>query len=206
MTKAAATDQEFEERLQNVQQALNAPKTENNDFGGYKYRNIEKINEALKPLLAQTNLRIKYSDEVVFIGERHYVKATATITDGVNSESAVGYAREEYEKKKTDAAQLTGGASTYARKYAISGLLAIDDGNSDPDSQDNDREQYSKPAAPKASTAAPASPSQKNYIIQLAPEEAKADAAAWIEKTYDIVAKEMTSSEASEIIKELKGE
>ena len=127
-----------------LQQDFVATKTESNDFGGYKYRNIEKMLSSLKPLLKKHELIIGFDDEVVLRGERYYIKATVTITDGDQSVSGTAYAREELEKKKSDASQLTGSASTYARKYALQGLLGVDDGSNDPDSKDNDRKHYTR--------------------------------------------------------------
>lgn len=142
------SDKSFIDKVQDIQQRYVASKTENNDFGGYKYRNIEVMLTALKPLLKEHDLLITFSDEVQNFNERYYVKTTATITDGKDSLSASAYAREELEKKKSDASQLTGSASTYARKYALSGLLGVDDGSNDPDSKDNDRKHYKSSAKP----------------------------------------------------------
>jgi len=111
-----------------IQTELKAPKTKKNNFGGYMYRSLEDIQEALKPLLAHYGCFITLSDEIELIGERYYICATAKI---VNSEgqsvSVQAYAREEEHKKGMDAAQITGSASSYARKYALNALFAIDD-------------------------------------------------------------------------------
>ena len=117
------------EKLMNIQVELKAPKSQYNNFGKYSYRNLEDILEALKPLLIKYKAFINISDEIVMIGDRYYVKATATI---VNSEesgeiSAIAYAREDDTKKGMDLSQLTGSTSSYARKYALNGLFAIDD-------------------------------------------------------------------------------
>lgn len=121
-------------KLYKIQQALKAPKNKNNTFGGFKYRNCEAILEALKPLL--DDCTIVLSDEVVSIGGSNYVKATAYLSDGADSVSATAYAREAVIKKGMTDEQLTGSASSYARKYALSGLFGIDD-TEDADSQDN---------------------------------------------------------------------
>lgn len=113
--------------LAEVQKKLVAPKDRFNKFGGYKYRSAEGIIEAVKPLLAESMITL--SDEVVSLGGRNYVKATATFHFGGESFSACGYAREEEAKKGMDGSQITGAASSYARKYALNGLLLIDDGN-----------------------------------------------------------------------------
>lgn len=118
--------------LNKIQQELKAPKGQYNNFGRYHYRSCEDILNAVKPLLGKAILTI--SDEVVMKGDRYYVKATATIEDGEKSISATAYAREAVMKKGMDEAQITGAASSYARKYALNGLFAIDD-EKDPDTQ-----------------------------------------------------------------------
>ena len=120
-----------------VQRDLRAPKNQTNSFGGYTYRSAEDIIEAAKPILADVGLVLKMSDEVVAIGDRVYIKATATVIDIAtgDSESTVAYAREPQEKKKSDESQITGAASSYARKYALNGLFAIDD-NKDADTDE----------------------------------------------------------------------
>lgn len=121
-------------QLAKIQQELKAPKGQRNSFGNYNYRSCEDIVEAVKPLLGTLTLTI--SDEIVMIGTRYYVKATANISDGVAVISVSAYARESEEKKGMDASQITGATSSYARKYALNGLFAIDD-TKDADSQDN---------------------------------------------------------------------
>lgn len=116
---------EFYQRLANIQANLNAPKNQYNSFGKYKYRSCEDILEGVKPLL--NGLFLSISDEIVLIGDRYYVKATATITDGTCSHSASAMAREEENKKGMDSAQVTGATSSYARKYCLNGLFGIDD-------------------------------------------------------------------------------
>lgn len=125
---------EFMEKIAKIQRELKAPKNQYNKFGGYKYRNCEDILESAKPLL--NGLVLSISDEIVLVGTRFYVRATATITDGENTYSATAYAREEESKKGMDASQLTGSTSSYARKYALNGLFCIDD-TRDADSADN---------------------------------------------------------------------
>ena len=110
-----------------VQSQLKAPKNQFNSFGEYRYRSCEDILEAVKPLLGDKGLVLTINDEVVQVGERYYVKATATITDGENSISNSAFAREMAEKKKMDDSQITGATSSYARKYALNGLFCIDD-------------------------------------------------------------------------------
>ncbi|WP_313682416.1 ERF family protein [Pantoea sp.] len=116
---------EFYARLAEIQRTLNAPKNQYNSFGKYSYRSCEDILEGVKPLLA--GLFLSISDEVVLIGDRYYVRATASITDGDVTHTASAMAREEESKKGMDAAQLTGATSSYARKYCLNGLFGIDD-------------------------------------------------------------------------------
>lgn len=118
------------EKLLNIQQELKAPKSQRNDFGNFSYRSCEDILEAVKPLLKANNCVLTINDELVNIGERYYIKATATLSSveemgGIISNSA--YAREPAEKKGADLSQITGACSSYARKYALNGLFCIDD-------------------------------------------------------------------------------
>lgn len=119
--------QEFIKKVVYVQNTLKAPKNQRNNFGNYNYRSCEDILEAVKPLLAAQNLVLTVCDDIVQVGDRYYIKATATITDGVNKLENSAFAREEESKKGMDASQLTGATSSYARKYALNGLLCIDD-------------------------------------------------------------------------------
>ena len=116
------------EKLRTIQSELKAPKGQYNEYGKYKYRSCEDIFEAVKPLLEKYELILTTTDELVNIGERYYIKATATLTDmeGRKFEN-VGYAREEETKKGMDGSQITGASSSYARKYALNGLFLIDD-------------------------------------------------------------------------------
>lgn len=122
-------------KLKEIQAALKAPKGQFNGFGKYKYRSCEDIVEAVKPLLDKAGMALVISDEIQLIGDRYYVKATAQIL-GDETYSATAYAREPAEKKGMDASQITGMASSYARKYALNGLFAIDD-TKDADTMDN---------------------------------------------------------------------
>lgn len=117
------------QKLQNIQSRLKVEKKNYNSFGGYSYRSCEDILEAVKPLLVENNLALVMTDEVEAVGERYYIKATATLydTEGGTNIAATAYAREAKEKKKMDDAQVTGSSSSYARKYALNGLFAIDD-------------------------------------------------------------------------------
>ena len=125
---------ELYEKLLNIQQELKAPKNRKNRFGGYSYRNTEDIFTAVKPLLAKYGVILTVTDELLLIGDRYYVKAEAHLfdTESVVEIKTCAYAREQLERKKSDASQLTGAASSYARKYALNGLFLIDD-EADPD-------------------------------------------------------------------------
>ena len=114
--------------LSAIQSALKAPKGQTNKFGGYKYRSCEDILEAVKPHLNQHGLILTVTDEMVDVSGRVYVKATAVVHNGDGQAvQTSGFAREEETKKGMDAAQITGSASSYARKYALNGLFCIDD-------------------------------------------------------------------------------
>ena len=134
----------FYAKLIKVQATLNAPKGQYNSFGKYAYRSCEDIMAAVKPLLAEHGLVQFVSDEIVLIGDRYYVKATVTVTDGETSHNVSGLARESLAKKGMDDAQVTGSTSSYARKYALNGMYNIDD------SKDADTNEYRQVAQSKA--------------------------------------------------------
>jgi len=113
--------------LAKIQALVKAPKGQFNNFGKYKYRSCEDIVEAIKPVINPLGFAITLSDEVILIGQRFYIKATATLTDGKETYTATAFAREEEVKKGMDGSQITGASSSYARKYALNGLFAIDD-------------------------------------------------------------------------------
>ena len=141
--------------LSRIQRELKAPKNLFNKFGNYKYRNAEGILESVKPLLNE-NISLIINDEPVMIGNRFYIKATVTLTDGEESISATAYAREDEVKKGMDGCQLTGACSSYARKYALNALLMIDDSkDSDDDSlspkNPDNQEKFENPPMPKNS-------------------------------------------------------
>ena len=138
--------------LMAVQAELKAPKNQHNSFGKYDYRSAEDIIEAVKPLLKENGLFLNMSDEIVLIGDRYYVKATVKVVDVVTGESVQtsALAREAAQKKGMDESQVTGTASSYARKYALNGLFAIDD-NRDADTNEYAR-QTSQSAAGARST------------------------------------------------------
>ena len=162
---------EFTKKLQAVQVGLKAPKGQYNSFGKYKYRSCEDILEALKPHLKKLGLFITLSDEVVEVGGRVYVKATCAVGDGEVEVQTTAFAREEETKKGMDGSQITGTASSYARKYALNGMFCIDD------TKDSDgTNTHGKDAAPKAKTE----PTRKEKFDQtfewLSKQENKAEA------------------------------
>jgi len=135
------------QKLQGIQSSLKAPKGQTNKFGGYKYRSCEDILTAVKPLLAEWGCSLVIQDDIVEVGGRVYVKATASLADN-DSEMAISssaFAREAETKKGMDDAQITGSASSYARKYALNGLFAIDD-TKDPDATNDHGGRVPKPS------------------------------------------------------------
>jgi len=141
------------EKINKIQVELKAPKSQRNNFGNYNFRNCEDILEALKPLLLREKIIIQLSDELVQTGDRFYIKATATLIDVENGEkhSTTAFAREELSKKGMDGSQITGASSSYARKYALNGLLAIDD-TKDSDTTNTHNNNDSKNQKKQAST------------------------------------------------------
>ena len=133
------------EKLANVQKDLKAPKNQFNSFGKYNYRSCEDILEAVKPLCISNGLVLSVSDEVVVLGDRYYVKATATVIDIETPQlhSSTAFARESLDKKGMDDSQITGTASSYARKYALNGLFCIDD-TKDADSDEHPKSEEKK--------------------------------------------------------------
>lgn len=148
------------QKLIAIQTELKAPKSQFNKFGGYNYRNCEDILEAVKPLCAKHDVVPLLSDEIVMIGERYYVKGIAKITDGKDEIVTTAFARESVDKKGMDESQITGSASSYARKYALNGLFCIDD-TKDADFMDNS--QNKKPVSTPAQTTKPKKTHVKGY-------------------------------------------
>jgi hypothetical protein len=139
------------EALIKIQSELKANKSQYNSFGKYYYRSCEDILEALKPLLTKYNATMYITDEVVEVGGRVYVKATTTISDGKESISVSTYAREPETRKGMDEAQVTGATSSYARKYCLNGLFAIDD-SKDADTDENRNESEARSNASGSDT------------------------------------------------------
>lgn len=148
------------QKLIAIQTELKAPKSQFNKFGSYNYRNCEDILEAVKPLCAKHDVVPLLSDEIVMIGERYYVKGIAKITDGKDEIITTAFARESFDKKGMDESQITGSASSYARKYALNGLFCIDD-TKDADFMDNS--QNKKPVSTPAQTTKPKETHVKGY-------------------------------------------
>ena len=158
-------------KLAAIQAALKAPKSQYNEFGRYKYRKAEDILESAKPLLSANGCTLTCTDELMVIGSRYYIKAHARITDIDTGDfvETTAFAREEDEKKGIDGSQVTGASSSYARKYALNGLLCIDD-TADSDTTnvgDNapktPRKTAPAPAKQKAETANPLMPGGADY-------------------------------------------
>ena len=146
-------------KLAAIQQELKAPKDKKNTYGGYNYRSAEGILEALKPVLARHEATVVMTDELVQVGDRYYVKATAALWSTTDTDvvTANGWAREAEVKKGMDDSQITGTASSYARKYALNALLLIDD------TKDADTDEYQKETHPEKISA-----DQKKTILALA--------------------------------------
>lgn len=137
-------------KLMEIQHRLKAPKGQYNSFGKYKYRSCEDILEAVKPIIYELGCDLTLSDEVVLIGDRYYIKATARLKGEDTDEVTTAYAREDLDKKGMDGSQITGTASSYARKYALNGLFCIDDTkDADTDEYANQNKRTAPATAPK---------------------------------------------------------
>ena len=189
--------------LNEIQIALKAPKGQFNSFGKYSYRSCEDILEAVKPLLGECSLVV--SDSVEVHGDRVYIKATATLhTPDGNTASAVGMAREPLTRKGMDESQITGASSSYARKYALNGLFAIDD-NKDADSTNS----HGKTETPKAKVK-PLTEKQKESVVDLigkaeiTPEQSD-KAIKWASHGRASTLDALDTNEAAKLIKFLEG-
>ena len=177
--------------LISIQSELKAPKTQYNKFGGYKYRKAEDILEAVKPLLAKQKCTLIITDDIVMVGSRIYVKATATIKNEKGEyETSTGWAREEETKKGMDGSQITGASSSYARKYALNGLLAIDDNADSDTTNDGQHQTAQQQASPQAQSAQPTQqtpqyhPNDINEAIQMVSRCVNKDNLVWVMQTY----------------------
>ena len=184
------------EELIKIQQELKAPKSQFNSFGKFNYRSLEDILEALKPLLKKHECYLVFNDQIVNVGVRYYVRAAVTIFNASGKEVTVtAYAREPKERKGMDASQITGSTSSYARKYALNGLFAIDD-TRDADGLDNTKV-VSKPKKKTKSTVL-----SKDIEDKWATEKQL----KYIESLGGKVKIAMTMGEASKLIKKLTHE
>lgn len=163
----------FKVRVMNLDAELKAPKNLYNSFGKYKYRNAEGILESVKPLLVKYNLILTMSDEIIQVGDRYYIKAICTLADTESDEKIIvsAMARESLDKKGMDDSQITGTASSYARKYALNGLFLLDD------TKDADTDEYQNTVnngtktAPKNSKKTNDIPTQNSNLNELITEE-----------------------------------
>ena len=148
-----------------IQSKLKATKGRWNSFGKYHYRSCEDILEAVKPLCAEEGCILLIADEMVLVGERYYIKATATLKTPDGEFTTTGYARESDDKKGMDASQITGTASSYARKYALNGLFCIDD-NKDADTDEYQHEKKTKETKEKPARKPVKSRSELEDVIK----------------------------------------
>lgn len=185
------------EKLATIQADLKAPKGQYNSFGNYNYRSCEDILEAVKPLLKANGLILRLYDEVIQIGDRYYIKATAHLSDVKTEEgtSNTAYAREQESKSGMDASQITGTASSYARKYALNGLFLIDD-TKDADTDEHAKQTGAEPKAEQKQEKK-ATAKQIELIRSIATEQGK-------ELDEEIV-KAWSSKQASDFISKYKG-
>lgn len=139
-------------KLVAIQSGLKAPKSQTNSFGKYKYRSCEDILEAVKPLLEEHCLILTISDDIVEVGGRVYVKSTAALSGEEGSVCTTAFAREELEKKGMSESQITGSASSYARKYALNGLFCIDDTKDSDATNDHGKKEDATPKDPGATS------------------------------------------------------
>lgn len=173
-------------KLQEIQHRLKAPKGQYNSFGKYKYRSCEDILEAVKPILNEVGCTLTLSDEPCLIGDRYYIKATATLIGEDTNEVVTAYARESETKSGMDASQITGTASSYARKYALNGLFCIDD------TKDADTDEYAAQTTKKTPTPAPAKetfdPSHRHWNVVLEKMASGKGSLAELQKKYIVPA------------------
>ena len=198
------TENKIHEKLITVQKNLVAPKSNYNNFGKYKYRSAEDILEAVKPLNAENGLLLTISDEPLLIGDWHYIKATASITDGKDTHEVTAYARESQTKKGMDDSQITGTASSYARKYALNGLYLIDD------TKDADTDEYRNQGnkALTSATQAEIGNLKKEIIAfsNLMKEQGKDVKPEQVEQTLNITDyAKLNSEDVKEAVNKLKG-
>jgi len=159
------TPQSIHEKLMHVRTELRSGKESHNGYGGYDYRNAEMMLSHIKPVLAKYGLTIDFTDDIVQVGTRYYVKTTVTVYDVKTGQrhSTTQYAREAETKKGMDEAQITGSSMTYCHKYALMGLLAISDPKLDPDSMDNTQTQFQPEQPARQLRPAQPAPAPQGY-------------------------------------------
>lgn len=168
-----------------IQSELKAPKSQFNKFGGYKYRKAEDILEAVKPLLAKQKCTLIITDDVVLIGNRIYVKATANIKNEKGEcETSTGWAREEETKKGMDGSQITGASSSYARKYALNGLFAIDDNQDSDAANDGQHQEAQQQTQTQQPATSPFHPNDLNEGLVYLSRCVTKDNLIWVVQTY----------------------
>lgn len=185
------------EKLLNIQNELKAPKNQFNKFGNYKYRNAEDILEAVKPICLKYKAVINVYDTIKQVGDRYYVEANAVITDVEKPAEYIenkASAREEENKKGMDSSQVTGATSSYARKYALNGLLCIDD------TKDTDSEEYQKRSNTKTTVKSETmiTDKQKELIINKCEKE---EILSYLGEVKKAKLGELTLVEASNLLK-----
>nr|DAI50777.1 MAG TPA: ERF superfamily protein [Caudoviricetes sp.] len=178
------------DKLIAIQSELKAPKGQYNSFGKYKYRSAEDILEAVKPLCVKHNVLLTLTDSIELIGERYYVKATARVSDGTKAVEVTALAREDLDKKGMDGSQITGTASSYARKYALNGLFCIDD------TKDADTDEYT------AKTQGKKDPDAKKDAEKKKELESTAISAAEAKTLKGLI--EMTGTDEKKLLKSYK--
>ena len=191
----------IETKLLAIQSALKAPKGQHNSFGKYNYRSAEDILEAVKPLCAEQGCVLTVTDDVLLIGDRFYIKATATLRDCESDEhiSNTAFAREEKEKKGMDASQVTGSCSSYARKYALNGLFCIDD------TKDADTDHYTATTTGKAMPEPAHNPNELTYREKVIIKgEEMGMTAAELAKRFEL-SRSTTEARYKEVLAELEG-
>lgn len=194
-------------KLIDIQKRLKAPKSETNEFGGFKYRNLEAIEKAVKPLLHEHGLTLRFNDTIIAVGDRIYVTATAILSDGKDTIETSASAREALAKKGMDESQITGSATSYARKYAAGGLFLIDNGT-DADSRDNSKEK-GLPGQRSSSRIAFASEKQIKWLRdtahkvndQLSGDNEEVD--AWIESVLTLRPERIPVYKVADAVKKL---
>lgn len=180
---------EIHKCLLHIQNSLKAPKSQFNNFGKYHYRNCEDILEAVKPLAYEVGCTVRLTDKLVQIGDRYYIEATAGLYDGENSIETTAYAREEQEKKGMDGSQVTGASSSYARKYALNGLFAIDDAKDSDHTkgkEDLKEPEPKKPTEVKKPWLNPGDQNWKNAVEALAGKVMKKDGSPFVLKDIEL--------------------